>query len=219
MPSLTDWGLPLLLGMRHVLEPDHLTAVSTLVARERRAVTGAWLGAWWGVGHMVSLVALGSLLSALQATMPPNLTRACELLVATVLIVLGVRSIRRAVDDARACEDGDSPSLVRACGNGHVHVENWGFAARSLFVGLLHGLAGSGALVALVASQLATLAQRIAYVAVFAVGAGVGMALLSGVAGIPLVRLSRSARGRRAVLAATGTFSIGIGIAWAVHGA
>jgi cytochrome c biogenesis protein CcdA len=218
MLSVTDWGLGLLLGMRHALEPDHLTAVSTLVARERRAVTGAWLGAWWGIGHMVSLVVIGSALSALEAKMPAQLTSAFELIVAAALIILGARSIRRAVKDARDCTaDNIDGSLVRACDNGHVHVAKWGFATRSLLVGLLHGLAGSGTLVALVASQLPTLAQRIGYVAVFAVGAVVGMALLSGLAGIPLARLSRSRRGRCAVLVATGALSVAMGFAWILH--
>jgi hypothetical protein len=107
--------------------------------------------------------------------------------------------------------------LVRSCPRGHLHVGNVGFAMRSLLVGLLHGFAGSGTLVALASSHLRTVALRIAYVAVFAVGAIVGMALLSGVAGVPLARLSRTSRGRRAVLAATGALSVAMGVAWASH--
>jgi hypothetical protein len=215
MPSLSDWGCGLLLGMRHALESDHLTAVSTLVARERRAVTGVWLGAWWGVGHMVSLVLLATALSALQASMPAALTTAFELLVAAVLIVLGTRSIYYALVDARECAADDGGATVRTCARGHVHVGNVGFATRSLLVGLLHGLAGSGTLVALASSHLPTVALRIA--AVFAVGAIVGIALLSGVAGVPLARLSRSRRGRRVVLAATGAMSVAMGVAWPSH--
>jgi ABC-type nickel/cobalt efflux system permease component RcnA len=205
--------------MRHALEPDHLTAVSTLVANERRALRGAWLGAWWGLGHLVSLLVIGSTLAALQTQMPSHLASAFELAVAAMLIGLGIRSIVRALRDARGCAPSPPASLleIHDCGRGHIHVGRRGFAIRSLSIGLMHGLAGSGTLVALVAGELPTLPLRIAYILVFGVGAIIGMTLLSGLAGIPLAQLSRSPRLGRLLLAATGSLSIGLGIAWALR--
>jgi ABC-type nickel/cobalt efflux system permease component RcnA len=205
--------------MRHALEPDHLTAVSTLVANERRALRGAWLGAWWGVGHLVSLLVIGSTLAALQTQMPSHLAAAFELAVAAMLIGLGIRSIMRALRDARGCAPGAPASLleIHDCGRGHIHVGRRGFAIRSLSIGLMHGMAGSGTLVALVAAELPTLPLRIAYILVFGFGAIIGMTLLSGLAGIPLAPLSRSPRLGRVLLAATGSLSIGLGIGWALR--
>src|SRR5690242_4647958 len=114
MPSLASWGLGLLLGMRHALEPDHLTAVSTLVARERRATRGAWLGAWWGLGHCASLLVIGSVLAAFHARMPARLGAAFELAVAAMLIGLGVRSVVRAVRDCHWCHGHGAHASTRA---------------------------------------------------------------------------------------------------------
>src|SRR3954468_8769408 len=84
------------LGMRHALEPDHLAAVSTLVAEEPRSSRAVLLGVCWGVGHTLALVAVGAALIGVRAEMPPRLTDAFELIVALMLIALGMRAIRRA---------------------------------------------------------------------------------------------------------------------------
>src|SRR6476646_7780984 len=85
MPVLelvTSSGLGSLLGMRHALEPDHLAAVSTLVTGERSGVKAAWLGACWGLGHTVTLVAAGAVLVVLRRQMPASASDGFELCVA-----------------------------------------------------------------------------------------------------------------------------------------
>ncbi|MCU1282688.1 MAG: Nickel transporter UreH [bacterium] len=217
--SVASWLLAIALGMRHALEPDHLTAVSTLVARERRPSLGAWLGACWGVGHMTSLLIIGAALAAFRAQMPPRLTALFELAVSLMLIGLGVRALLRALQEGRGCRAQQPAPGEHRCEHGHVHIGRWAFATRSLLIGVVHGLAGSGALVALVAAELPTPSLRIAYLAAFGFGSVLGMALLSGLAGIPLARLGRSPRMRRALLAATGSLSIGLGVAWVLRAA
>src|SRR6185503_253403 len=104
MPLLelvTSSGLGSLLGMRHALEPDHLAAVSTLVTGERSSAKAAWLGACWGVGHTLSLVAAGAVLVFLRAEMPPRAADGFELLVALMLVGLGVRAIYMAARQGR----------------------------------------------------------------------------------------------------------------------
>jgi len=97
---LTGSALGSLLGMRHALEPDHLTAVSTLVTSssgERSNVRAAMLGASWGIGHTLSLVVVGAVLVVLRAEMPARVADIFELLVAIMLVALGVRAILIAV--------------------------------------------------------------------------------------------------------------------------
>src|SRR5256885_3560992 len=97
---LTGSALGSLLGMRHALEPDHLTAVSTLMtapAGERSRVRAAMLGASWGVGHTLSLVIVGAVLVVLRAEMPARVADIFELFVAIMLIALGVRAIVLAI--------------------------------------------------------------------------------------------------------------------------
>src|SRR5512140_3989753 len=96
MPVLelvTSSGLGSLLGMRHALEPDHLAAVSTLVTGERSSYQAAFLGACWGLGHTLALVAVGAVLVLLRAEMPPRVADFFEFGVALMLVGLGVRAI------------------------------------------------------------------------------------------------------------------------------
>src|SRR5690348_3338274 len=85
-----------LLGMRHALEPDHLTAVGTLVTEARGARRGALLGMMWGLGHTASLVFVGGVLVATGAALPARAAAGFELAVAVMLVVLGVRALWRA---------------------------------------------------------------------------------------------------------------------------
>jgi hypothetical protein len=85
--------LGLLVGLRHSFEPDHLTAVSTLVGETRDLRGGALLGALWGVGHTLALVAVGAILMLVGASLPERAAVIFELCVAGMLLVLGVRAI------------------------------------------------------------------------------------------------------------------------------
>jgi high-affinity nickel-transport protein len=85
---------------------------------------------------------------------------------------------------------------------------------RSLVIGVVHGLAGSGALTALVMAELPTTAARLGYMALFGIGSVGGMALLSGVAGFPMAKLARRPGPRRALALATGALSLGFGLWW-----
>ena len=86
-------GLGTLLGMRHALEPDHLAAVSTLMTGERSSAKAAWLGAFWGLGHTLTLFTAGALLVVLQTEMPAIAARVLEVCVVLLLVGFGVRAI------------------------------------------------------------------------------------------------------------------------------
>src|SRR5260221_11055952 len=94
--ALTGSALGSLLGLRHALEPDHLTAVSTLMTTapgERSGVRAAMLGACWGLGHTLTLVVVGAALVVLRAEMPTRAADGFEFCVALMLIGLGLRAI------------------------------------------------------------------------------------------------------------------------------
>jgi hypothetical protein len=188
----------LALGVRHAFEPDHLAAVSTLVAERPGARRGLVLGAAWGVGHTLALFAVAAVLALLEVRLPARLADGFELLVAAMLVTLGVRAIVVGVRARRA-----QAIPARRIGR------------RSLVVGVVHGLAGSGALTALVLANLSSTGARLGYVALFGLGSIVGMALLSSLAGWPLERLQR-ARRLRVVSALAGAVAAALGVAWAV---
>ena len=93
-------ALGLLVGLRHSFEPDHLTAVSTLVGETRGLRGGALLGAAWGVGHTIALVVVGCILMLVGASLPARAGVAFELGVAAMLLVLGARAIVMALRGA-----------------------------------------------------------------------------------------------------------------------
>ena len=218
---LTGSALGSLLGMRHALEPDHLTAVSTLVTTvpgERSSYRAAMLGAFWGLGHTLSLVVVGAVLVVLRAGMPARVSDLFELFVAVMLVGLGVRAILQAVRQgpigpAREHHHGrlvhNHPGATP-----HVHVGKWTLARRPLLVGAVHGLAGSGALTALVLATLSSTTARITYMALFGFGSTLGMAALSGLLGWPIARLGANQTLVRAVSLVVGCVSIALGVFW-----
>ena len=215
---LTGSALGTLLGMRHALEPDHLTAVSTLVTGERSSVRAAMLGASWGVGHTLSLVAVGAVLVVLRAEMPATVADLFELFVAVMLVALGVRAIALAVRQGPV-----GPTHTHHHGHvvhkhagttPHMHVGHWTLARRPLIVGAVHGLAGSGALTALVLATLTSTAARITYMTLFGFGSTLGMAALSCLLGWPLAKIGANRSITRALSVTVGCVSIGLGLFW-----
>lgn len=220
MPALellVSSGFGTLLGMRHALEPDHLAAVSTMTSDERSGWRAAWLGACWGVGHTFSLILVGGLLVLLRAEMPERVAVAFELLVAFMLIALGARAVILAIGG------GLGPSALHRHGwfvhthpgvAAHIHVGSWTFARRPLLIGAVHGLAGSGALTALVLTTLPSTTARLVYMALFGLGSTVGMALLSGLLGWPLARLGAHHRVSRGISLLVGSTTAVLGLFW-----
>jgi hypothetical protein len=213
---ITSSGLGSLLGMRHALEPDHLAAVSTLVTGERNSYKAALLGMCWGLGHTAALIAVGTVLVIFRTQMPPQVSAAFEFCVALMLIGLGLRAIHVAWRQGPA-----GPVHVHHHGPvvhthqgapAHIHIGAWTLARRPLLVGAVHGLAGSGALTALVLTTLPTTAARLTYMAVFGLGSTLGMAALSGLLGWPLAQVGKHRRLARAVSLAVGCLSTTLGI-------
>jgi len=218
--SLVGLLVGVAMGARHALDPDHLAAVSVLAADAPGARRGALLGALWGIGHAAALLGTGLVLAALAAELPPALGDAFELAVAVMLIVLGARAIHRVLRGP-----GDGPNILHAHARvshrhagppAHVHVGARAIAWRPLTVGLVHGLAGSGALTALAFAELPTPSARVLYMVVFGAGSIAGMALATGLAGIALQHVARGPTARRWLAISTGLVSCIVGVSWAI---
>ena len=218
MEAVAGSLLGVLFGMRHACEPDHLAAISTLVVEERSARKGLLLGMAWGLGHTAALFGVAVALTFLRAGLPVRVADAFELGVALMLLALGARALARAAREGTA-----GPRKLHAHGgthheheaaSRHVHLGRWTLAGRPLVVGIVHGLAGSGALTAVALASLPSSGARLAYVALFGFGSILGMAALSGLVGWPLAHLGRRPGAARALAAATGLFSIGLGVFW-----
>src|SRR5262249_53375758 len=152
--------------------------------------SGLWLGAFWGMGHTLALLAVGVVLALFRTTLSERLTVGFELLVSAMLLFLGARALVRARAEMthgmlERHEHGGRPH-VHPGRAAHVPLGRRRYAIRPLAVGIVHGLAGSGALPALVLGGFDTNLGRLGFPVVFGGGSVLGMGLLSGVAGWPL---------------------------------
>jgi len=221
--TLGALALGLLVGARHAFEPDHLAAVGTLVAEARGPLRAAWLGAAWGLGHTLALGVVACALALLGAALPHDLERLLELAVAAMVFGLGVRGIVAAFrtdrrgpvhththGDHRHAHPGDTA---------HLHLAGRTLAIRPFVVGVVHGLAGSGALTALVTASFPDVRARLLYVLLFGAGSVLGMAALSGLAGVPLARLAPAPRTHRAFSLAIALLAVATGLTWGLRAA
>jgi hypothetical protein len=216
--------LPLLIlgltqGVRHAFEPDHIAAVGVFVSEERSPRRVPLIGLLWGAGHTATLLLAGSILWALRATIPLWVGRLAEGVVAAVLIALGIGAIARTGRDAlvvHAHPHSHGPHLVHAHAHAHLSsspaVGEHTHFRRPLLMGLVHGLAGSGALTVLVAATAPTLPVAIFYIIIFGLGSAVGMTMASAVLGIPGTVAGRSRTLLRWVKLVAGAVSVGVGM-------
>jgi hypothetical protein len=201
-----------LLGMRHALEPDHLAALSTLLTGERSIRKAAWLGMYWGIGHTLTLLVAGTLLVVLRADMPAIASDVLAVGVVLLLVGFGLRAIYLGAGQASA--GGKPHSHVHGAPTATASGGQWTLARRPLLVGAVHGLAGSGALTALVMATIPSMRARLVYLVLFGVGSTLGMAALSGLMGWPIARVGTHGAVARGVSLTVGCISILLGLYW-----
>jgi high-affinity nickel permease len=216
-PLLVALAIAFILGLRHASDPDHLVAVTSLVAADdgdaRRA---ARLGAWWGLGHALCLVIVGLPMIAFKSQLPAWLELAAERAVGVVIVVLCVRLIFKWVrGDYRAGAHRHDAErhrhLRRGAGSAHKHVHVR--SPRQAFgIGLLHGLAGTGAVVLLLVAALPGRLEAAAALAVFAPMSIVSMALCTTAFAWILTRRVIEPVYRAVLIPAMGTFGLFFGL-------
>ena len=204
-------GFGSLLGVRHALEPDHLAAVATLMTGERSSAKAAWLGACWGLGHTLTLLTAGTLLVVLRVEMPVFASDVFEFGVILMLVGFGVRAIYQGAYGGPA---GPTHSHANRGTSEPVPIRRRTLARRPLVVGAVHGLAGSGALTALVVATLPSTLTRLSYLALFGIGSTIGMAALSGLLGWPIARVGGHRATARSLSLAVGCVSTVLGLVW-----
>ena len=217
-PLLVALGIAFLLGLRHASDPDHLVAVTSLVAAEdgdtRQA---ARLGAWWGIGHAGALVVIGIPLIAFKAELPAWLESGAEKAIGALILVLAARVIYKwARGDYRATahahDDGHRNRRHLSKGDAHRHVKVR-TPAQALSIGLLHGLAGPGAVVLLLIAALPSRLEAGLALAVFAPMSIASMAALTAAFAWVLTRPIIEPVYRSILIPALGLFGVMFG-AW-----
>lgn len=241
--SITILLLGFSLGLKHALDADHLIAVATLVSERKGVLTSSLVGLAWGLGHTAALLAVGAVVVALEIQIPERVSLMLEFAVAVMLIVLGIRALGRLLRGATLHIHVHSHH-----GRVHIHphVHSWkqahdhppsashhesrservfyrilvrvSDARTSLIVGMVHGLAGSGALMLIVLATIPSPLVSLAYILAFGMGSIGGMVVMSAVVGIPFGLSAHGPRFMQNILYGTAAaFSVGFGVFLAYH--
>jgi ABC-type nickel/cobalt efflux system permease component RcnA len=232
MSILSVLLMSLLIGMRHALESDHLAAVASLATRSPSLRQTVRLGATWGLGHTLTLFLFGSVVLWMDTVMPERLAHWLEFAVGLMLVGLGIDVLRRLWrervhfhvhrhSDGTVHFHAHSHQGQRAHDtDAHRHEHPQGFPLRALLVGLVHGMAGSAALILLTLQTLHDPWLGMLYMLVFGIGSILGMAAVSVVIAWPLKATGRRLTWAHNGLQATiGLFTLGSGLWIAVESA
>jgi cytochrome c biogenesis protein CcdA len=221
-------GLGFLLGMQHALEADHVAAVSSIAARRTDIGDIVKHGLTWGLGHTLTLFVFAGAAILLGHAIPQTWSRPLETAVGIMLVGLGAHVLWRLSRDRvhfHPHSHGDGTVHLHAHSHAgqapqetvphlralHQHVH--GFRWRTLLVGLMHGMAGSAALLVLAVTQAASPAIGLGYVALFGIGSMIGMGALSSVIAVPLAVSARwLTSANRGLQGAVGVVTIAIGV-------
>lgn len=168
-------SLGFILGIKHAIEPDHVIAVSTIASRSKKLSQSALAGVFWGIGHTATLFLIGITLILMKNSISDKVSMSLEFLVGVMLVYLGVVNVLSANKNQRH-DHGDHSQY----GDKHYFV-------KSSLIGLVHGLAGSAAMVLLTMSTVNSVWQGAAYILIFGAGTVAGMLLFTTVIGIPFV--------------------------------
>lgn len=196
--------LGLLLGMRHALEADHIAAVASIAARQKSVRRIVAHGAVWGIGHTVTLMVLSGGAFLLGKHIETNIAAWLERGVGGMLVVLGGSllyrlwrervhfHVHRHADGSRHFHAHTHEPAQVHDQRAHAHEHTEGIPYRTILVGMMHGMAGSAALLVLTASSVAEPGLAFLYITLFGIGSILGMAALSAIIAVPLSYAARS---------------------------
>ena len=220
-PDLTTYSLlffGFVLGLCHATEADHLAAVSTIVSERKSLFSAALVGGLWGVGHTIALFVVGLIVILLKLQISESVEAKLESVVGLMLVILGVNAVRKILSSKTIHAHTHDHS-----GHEHKHLHTHAdetaeashhrFSPRSVVVGMIHGLAGSGALMFIILPLIESPVVALAYIVVFGIGSIGGMMLMSFLLGLPFhLTAGRFGALNTGIRWCSGIFSIGLGM-------
>ena len=219
-PELTTFSVLLIgfvLGLQHAIEADHLAAVSTIVSEKKNLLTASLVGGMWGVGHTISLFAVGAFVIFLKLQISETVETRLEAIVGGMLVLLGINALRKLFSAEKihvhTHEHGTREHVhIHTHKNETEEASHHRFSPRSIVIGMVHGLAGSAALMLLVVPTIASPTVALIYILIFGIGSIGGMMAMSFLIGLPLhFTANRFEVLNRGIRLAAGVFSLGLG--------
>ena len=227
--ALAAMTLGLLLGLKHATDADHVVAVSTIVSEYRNAWRGIWVGGSWGLGHTTPLLGLGILILVFKEVVLDRYEAVApgfEIGVGIMLVLLGAQvfwNLRRGRLHLHQHTHDESPHMhIHATHppeagpevetpHGFFHLGRPFFRTKSYLIGVVHGLAGSAAVMLLLLPKISSLWAGIGYLLLFGVGTIFSMAAVTLLLGVPFAFSGQFQRLNRAVSGTAGAASVALG--------
>ena len=205
------------LGLQHATEADHLAAVSTIVSEKKNLFTASIIGGLWGVGHTISLFAVGLIVIFLKLQITETVEAKLEACVGLMLVILGINALRKLFRSkkfhAHVHEHGERSHI-----HFHTHSDekmeesHHRLSPRSVIVGMVHGLAGSAALMLVILPSIPSPLVAMMYILIFGVGSIGGMMAMSLLIGLPFhFTATRFDFLNKGIRLCAGVFSLGLG--------
>ncbi|HTH38084.1 MAG TPA: hypothetical protein VL572_08960 [Pyrinomonadaceae bacterium] len=209
------------LGLQHAVEADHLAAVSTIVSEKKSILTASVVGGLWGLGHTIALFVIGAIVIFLKVQISETAETRLEALVGVMLILLGSNAIRKLYSAKTVHVHKHEHD-----GREHIHIHSHDpgsetshhrFSPRSILIGMVHGLAGSAALMLLILPVIPSPAVALLYILIFGIGSIGGMMAMSFLIGLPFhFTAGRFKALNGAIRLTAGVFSLCLG-GWIVY--
>ena len=217
-------ALGLAIGLQHAFEPDHIAAVTTQVIRQKNksqslkelinkgTLNSSIIGAIWGAGHTTTLVLVGLLVYLLSVNIPDVFFISSEFIVGVMLIFLAITTFSNKKlfkikhMHSHAHKDGTIHTHPHDHNGDHKH------SHKSYLIGCIHGLAGSGALLVVIAGTLSSIQDILSFILIFGVGSIIGMTLVSSLIGIPFALSNKVLSLEKTLRYVVGSVSFLIGI-------
>ena len=207
----TVLGLGFILGLEHAFDADHVVAVSTIVSEYKSINKSSKIGAFWGLGHTLTLLLVGFIILTFKLKIPQKLALSLEFAVGIVLVALGINVLYKLYKKKMHMHEHQHGIFKHAHYHSHKDIKHHDHAFKSFFIGMIHGLAGSAALMILILATIDNFYSGIFYILLFGIGSIIGMILISAAIGIPFIITSRFKNMHKITRVLAGTISIFLG--------
>ena len=206
---LSILALGFVLGIKHAIEPDHVIAVSTIASQSKKLLRSSLAGVFWGIGHTATLFIVGVILIFMKGEIPEKWAMSLEFLVGIMLVYLGITTILslKNIHIHQHEHDGEEHKHLHKY---HQH-KNVSYL-KSMLIGLVHGLAGSGAMVLLTMSTVNSAWEGAIYILIFGAGTVIGMLFFTTIIGIPFIISAKKLSLNKILTQITGVISTVFGI-------
>ena len=184
-------GFGFLLGIKHAFDADHVAAISAIASKYNSINKSSVDGMLWGIGHAIPLFFIGLIILIFKISIPQKMALSFEFLVGIMLILLGLNVLITVKKNKLHFHRHKHQGKEHLHFHSHKLANHHNHSHQSIFIGMIHGLAGSAALSLLVLTTLSSILSGVIYILLFGIGSMLGMILISGIISLPFALIPK----------------------------